>query len=321
MSRARHACDGAPWASPTLRTSSEASMTRSRTRSHQCPAASRWPKHSASGRHRYVPRSLFRALWQSRARRPARDDLPMLISALSGAGVRFERGGRRNQLRGKDRQCPLQHVHRCRPCVSAPQHASRPDARAHAPSSSGGLSQSDALRLASTLTPFPWRLAGIVLVFVCLGVSGWNEYRNVAEMKTLSAGRESFSQATCAINSELDKKLVHASCDVKNVSHLGQQIDGLRFKSADEMRGLSLRSTVEVYAWIESVSKSHQHFRATGASNTNPSVLARPWRADGRSVRLAEASASESLPSPGEKKSTNSVGGGDTVVSRRGEGA
>ena len=92
-------------------------------------------------------------------------------------------------------------------------------------------------------------------MFVCLGVAGWNEYRNVAMMQTLAAGRESFKQATCAVDSSLNEQLVHVSCDLKNVSHLGRDIDGLRFQSAAEMTGLSLRSTVEVYAWIESVSE------------------------------------------------------------------
>ena len=145
-------------------------------------------------------------------------------------------------------------------------------------------------------------MAGIVLVFACLGVAGWNEYRNVAQMQTLAAGRDSFSQASCAIDSKLDKKLVHVSCDLKNVSRLGREIDGLRAKSAADMTGLTLRSTVEVYAWIESVSKFHQ---------VHPHSLSRSRPVEPLGVFLD----SESRPPPGEKKSTNSVGGGDTVVS------
>ena len=126
-------------------------------------------------------------------------------------------------------------------------------------------------------------LAGIVLVFVCLGVAGWNEYRNVATMQTLAAGRESFKQATCTVDSSLDKQLVHVSCPLKNVSHLGRDIDGLRFKSETEMTGLSLSSTVEVYAWMESVSEFCQNKRilacpcAPSPCVPSSSCLHTPW--------------------------------------------
>ena len=110
---------------------------------------------------------------------------------------------------------------------------------------------------------------GILLFFVLLGVAGWNEYRNVAEMRTIAAGRDAFKEATCSINSKLNGELVHASCNLANMTHLGKNIDGLKFKSAAEMTGLSLKTSTEVYAWTESVS---------------------------------------------EKKTTNKVGGGDTIV-------
>jgi len=63
-------------------------------------------------------------------------------------------------------------------------------------------------------------------------------------------------QATCAPDPALDGQLVYATCNITNMTHLGRTIDGLMWKGADEMTGLTLRSTVEVYAWIEAVSKS-----------------------------------------------------------------
>lgn len=127
-----------------------------------------------------------------------------------------------------------------------------------------------------TSTDALYPLAGIVLVFACLGVAGWNEYRNVAQMQTLAAGRESFVQATCAIDTSLEKKLVHVSCDLKNVSHLGREIDGLRFKSASDMTGLTLQSTVEVYAWMESISEFASTLLHSSGRMSSPRVRWRP---------------------------------------------
>jgi len=94
---------------------------------------------------------------------------------------------------------------------------------------------------------------GIVLFCVLLGVAGWNEYRSVAMMKTISAGREALKQATCSIDSKLEGQLVHASCTLSKMKHLGQNIDGVKHMHANQTTGLSLHTTTEVFAWLESV--------------------------------------------------------------------
>ena len=108
---------------------------------------------------------------------------------------------------------------------------------------------------------------GIVLFAVLLGVAGWNEYRNVATMKTISAGRDAFKQATCSIDSKLEGQLVHASCTLSNMKHLGLNIDGVKHMHASQMTGLSLQTTTEVFAWLESVQEKKTK-NPTGGGDT-----------------------------------------------------
>ena len=119
---------------------------------------------------------------------------------------------------------------------------------------------------------------GIVLFGVMLGVAGWNEYRNVAMMKTISAGREAFKQATCSLDSRLEGQLVHASCTLTNLKHLGQNIDGVRHMRASQMTGLSLHTTTEVFAWQESVQeKKTQNSKGGGDTITKTYTYYQAW--------------------------------------------
>ena len=59
---------------------------------------------------------------------------------------------------------------------------------------------------------------GVLLFFGMLGLAGWNEYRNVATLRTLAEGRDSVQALTqCTdINEEFHGKLVHVTCALYN---------------------------------------------------------------------------------------------------------
>ena len=87
---------------------------------------------------------------------------------------------------------------------------------------------------------------GILIWAAALSVSGWNEYRNVATVKTLQAGRAAVKEAQCSRDNELDGELVHLSCSLSGVKPLGSTIIGIKDIPSDDRVGLLLRATIEV---------------------------------------------------------------------------
>ena len=87
---------------------------------------------------------------------------------------------------------------------------------------------------------------GLFIWAAALSVAGWNEYRNVATMKTLQAGRDNVKEARCKPDNELNGKLVHLSCDLSGMQPLGPTIIGVRDIPGLDRTGLLLQATVEV---------------------------------------------------------------------------
>ena len=80
------------------------------------------------------------------------------------------------------------------------------------------------------------------LMFSC-----WNESKNVAVAKTVSAARDNLHEIGCdRIEPNYDGLLVHAKCNLSNFKSFKQGFPGLvRFSDADLM-GIRLEQNVEV---------------------------------------------------------------------------
>ena len=120
---------------------------------------------------------------------------------------------------------------------------------------------------------------GFILFFGCLGLSFWNEYRNVANIKTINAARDEYLVGTCSpIMSDLNGKLVHITCPVSNLDILGSSDPVLKGIPEKERTGLSLESYMEVYQWSEHSSTTSKEDKiGGGTTETKTYTYSRGW--------------------------------------------
>lgn len=120
---------------------------------------------------------------------------------------------------------------------------------------------------------------GFVLFFGMLGLSAWNEFRNVANIKTINAARDEYVVGTCSpIMSELEGELVHISCPVSNLDVLGGSDPVLAGISEKDRTGLSLQSLTEVYQWRQQSTTTTKEDKVGGGSTqTTTYTYRRSW--------------------------------------------
>ncbi|KAJ1484253.1 hypothetical protein T484DRAFT_1894662, partial [Baffinella frigidus] len=109
---------------------------------------------------------------------------------------------------------------------------------------------------------------GIVLVLGALGLAGWNEYRNVATLRTISEGRDVVvKDVLCSpIDVNNHGMLVHLACDVTGAVNLaGNGTLGLMGVSAI---GYKLEKYTEQNAWKETKSSKTTKDKVGGGSTT-----------------------------------------------------
>jgi Transmembrane protein 43 len=110
---------------------------------------------------------------------------------------------------------------------------------------------------------------GFLLFFGSLGLAGWNEYRNVASMKSINEAKDIYKEASCSpIKSELDGELVHVTCPLSNFQVLGRNDPVLQGIPEMERAGLALDSYMEIYQWDESTSTHTKQNSVGGGSHT-----------------------------------------------------
>lgn len=116
-------------------------------------------------------------------------------------------------------------------------------------------------------------------MFGSLGVAGWNEYNNVATMKSINEGKEVIQQANCGpIQSHLEGQLVHVTCPLSNIQVLGQADPVLQGIPPEKRTGLALEAYMEVNQWIESVSSKTTTNNVGGGSTTTKTYsYSRQW--------------------------------------------
>jgi Transmembrane protein 43 len=108
---------------------------------------------------------------------------------------------------------------------------------------------------------------GFILFVGCLGLSAWNEFRNVANTKTYNAARDEYKVGTCSpIMTELEGELVHVTCSVGNLQVLGSMDPVLKGIPENQRTGLSLESYMEVYQWDESSTTDTKEDTAGGSN-------------------------------------------------------
>ena len=108
---------------------------------------------------------------------------------------------------------------------------------------------------------------GFLFFFGGLGIAGWNEYRNVANIKTIRAARDEYKEGTCSpIMSELEGELVHVTCPISNLQVLGQDDPVMQGIPQDQRIGLSLASYMEVYQWQERSSTTTKNDNVGGGT-------------------------------------------------------
>jgi len=87
-------------------------------------------------------------------------------------------------------------------------------------------------------------ILGIVFYGMGMGLGGWNEYRNVATIKTISLAEDFHISVNCnAANNVLDTELIHFSCEVTGESSLGAALGVI----PNTTKGFALQSLTEVY--------------------------------------------------------------------------
>ena len=108
---------------------------------------------------------------------------------------------------------------------------------------------------------------GFLFFFGFLGIAGWNEYRNVANIQTIKAAREEYKSGTCSpIMSNLEGELVHLTCSITNLDLLGGDDPVLQGVPESERTGLSLKTDMEVYQWSEETSTETKDNKVGGGS-------------------------------------------------------
>lgn len=110
---------------------------------------------------------------------------------------------------------------------------------------------------------------GLILFFGSLATAGWNEYRHVANQKTIDEARDAFQEGQCSpILSELEGALVHVVCDLSNLDVLGDTEAVLQGLDESSRMGLSLVTNMELYSWVEHASTTTKDDKVGGGSTS-----------------------------------------------------
>jgi hypothetical protein len=122
---------------------------------------------------------------------------------------------------------------------------------------------------------------GLLMVLGSGAAVWWNEGRNVYTQKAIAAGVKAVVEAPCdEYSSELEGRLIHDACGLthlKNFSLLGGEI------RVDE--AAFVKTTVEMYQWIEKSTKSCR--KTSGGSKTCTTTYS--YRRDWESTRINSA--------------------------------
>jgi Transmembrane protein 43 len=111
---------------------------------------------------------------------------------------------------------------------------------------------------------------GIVLLLASLGAAGWNEYSNVAMMKSITEAQSIIqSVPNCnTIPTSLEGQLVHVTCPLSNLQVLGRDDPMLQGISPENRTGLALNAYMEVNQWTEKVSTTTTTNKVGGGQTT-----------------------------------------------------
>lgn len=110
---------------------------------------------------------------------------------------------------------------------------------------------------------------GLILFFGSLATAGWNEYRHVANQKTITEARESFQEGQCSpILPELEGALVHVACTLSNLQVLGDTETVLQGIPESSRTGISLITNMELLSWREYSSTTTKDDKVGGGSTS-----------------------------------------------------
>ena len=120
---------------------------------------------------------------------------------------------------------------------------------------------------------------GLILFFASLATAGWNEYRHVANQKTITEARESFREGQCSpILPELEGALVHVACRLSNLQVLGESEAVLQGIPESSRTGISLVTNMELLSWREYSSTTTEDDKVGGGSTSVTTyTYARRW--------------------------------------------